>query len=176
MSVFQRPRGSGQWVSKFQWRGNQHWTPGGPWATKSAALEAERRHRDQLARRRTSEARHCGRLRFVHGGYAPEMRALIVFTAWTGLRASEVAGLQWQDVGTNTLRVRRARKDDGSYGKPKNGREREIAFPVLARVLDQVPRRDPCTTSGTRCANSSGTSVGNKLVADGAGTPMGGRP
>jgi integrase len=78
----------------------------------------------------------------VHGGYAGEFRALLQFTAWTGLRASEVQGLQWADIGSDSIWVRRARKDDGSYGKPKNGREREIALPEHARVLDQVPRRD----------------------------------
>ena len=46
------------------------------------------------------------------------------------------------DIGRDSIMVRRALKDDGTYGKPKNGREREIAFPEPARVLDQVPRRD----------------------------------
>jgi integrase len=40
--------------------------------------------------------------------------------------------------------VARARKDDGSYGKPKNGLEREVPFIEPARVLDQVPRREDC--------------------------------
>lgn len=78
----------------------------------------------------------------VLGGYATEFRALIQFTAWTGLRAAEVQGLQWSDIGEETLWVRRARKDDGQYGLPKNGHEREIAFFRAARVLDQVPRRE----------------------------------
>jgi integrase len=78
----------------------------------------------------------------VHGAYAGEFRALIQFTAWTGIRASEVQGLQLPDVGHDTVSIRRARKDDGSYGKPKNGKERLIAFPEPARVLDQVPRRE----------------------------------
>jgi len=77
----------------------------------------------------------------VLGGYATEFRALIQFTAWTGLRAAEIQGLQWQDIGEETLWVRRARKDDGAYGPPKNGKEREIVFPRAARVLDQVPLR-----------------------------------
>lgn len=77
----------------------------------------------------------------VLGGYATEFRALIQFTAWTGLRAAEIQGLQWQDIGEETLWVRRARKDDGAYGPPKNGKEREIVFPRAARVLDQVPVR-----------------------------------
>jgi integrase len=52
MSAFRRGNG---WVSKFQYRGRQHWTPGGPWATKAQAREAERRYRDRLAARRTEE-------------------------------------------------------------------------------------------------------------------------
>ena len=52
VSVFKRDRG---WVSKFQFRGKQHWTRGGPWQTKRQALEAERRYRDRLESRRTEE-------------------------------------------------------------------------------------------------------------------------
>lgn len=52
MSVF--PRGN-RWVSKFQRRGRQHWTPGGPWETKRQAQEAEQRYRDRLEARRTEE-------------------------------------------------------------------------------------------------------------------------
>lgn len=78
----------------------------------------------------------------IHGGYAGEIRALIQFTAWTGLRAGEVQGLHRADIGRESIIVRRARKDDGTYGRPKNGKEREIAFPEPARVLDQVPRRE----------------------------------
>lgn len=75
-------------------------------------------------------------------GYSTEFRALIQFTAWSGLRAGEVMGLQWDDFEGEMIMVRRARKDDGSYGKPKNGKEREVPFLKAARVLDQVPRRD----------------------------------
>lgn len=78
----------------------------------------------------------------IHGRtYATEIRALIQFTAWTGLRAAEIQGLQWGDIGDESIFVRRARKDDGSYGFPKNGKERAIAYLQPARVLDQVPRR-----------------------------------
>lgn len=47
--------GRGSWVSKFQFRGQQHWVPGGPWPTKRQAQEAERRYRDQLEARRSEE-------------------------------------------------------------------------------------------------------------------------
>lgn len=72
--------------------------------------------------------------------YADEFRALIEFTCWTGLRASEVMGLKWEDIEPRHVNVRRARKDDGSYGPPKNGKARRIALPVEARVFDRVAR------------------------------------
>ena len=70
--------------------------------------------------------------------YADEFRALIQLTAWTGLRASEVMALKRTDFEERHLNVRRARKDDGSYGLPKNGVERRIALPVEARVQDRL--------------------------------------
>lgn len=76
------------------------------------------------------------------GGYAAEFRALLTFAAWTGMRAGELQALRWSDIGRDTIDVRRARKDDGSYGPPKNGQARTIAYLEPARVLDQVPRRD----------------------------------
>lgn len=244
MSAFERPKGSGQWVAKFQRNGKQVWVPDGPWSTKTQADNAERRHRDRLEARRTTEtcgsfaerwleewprpaastrrhyaiaARRFGKefgptllgeverlsarawalgvprnvsktiatmyedarnvdlvtanpfanlrlpatektaevspptLDEFHqllaaclnlGGYATEFRALIQFTAWTGLRAAEIQALQLEDIGTDTLWVRRARKDDGNLGLPKNGLEREVAFLEAAQVLDQVPLRE----------------------------------
>lgn len=227
MSVFKR---SGSWVAKFQLRGEQHWVPDGPWPTKSAAREAERRYRDRLDSRRTDEtcasfaarwlaewprpavstqrlyayamrrftqdfgptrldeverlsarswalgvprnvsrvvgimyedARNIGlvennpfsNLRLpanektqevvpptldeyrelleactVLGGYGAEFRAMIQFSAWTGVRAGELHALRWEDVGADTIRIRGARKRDGEIGKPKNGKEREVAY------------------------------------------------
>ena len=55
MSAFERPKDSGQWVAKFQLHGQQVWVPDGPWATKTQALNAERRHRDRLEARRSTE-------------------------------------------------------------------------------------------------------------------------
>jgi integrase len=78
----------------------------------------------------------------VLGGYGPEFRAIIQFAAWTGVRIGELAALQWDDVDGDFIWVRRARKNDGSIGKPKNGNERRIVFLEPARVLDSVPRRE----------------------------------
>jgi integrase len=55
VSAFERPKGSGQWIAKFQYRGRQVWVPGGPWPTKTKARQAEQRHREQLEARRTEE-------------------------------------------------------------------------------------------------------------------------
>lgn len=244
MSIFERPKGSGSWVAKFQLNGQQVWVPGGPWPSKSAAREAERRYRDRLAARVTDEtcasfaerwleewprgseatnrlyaaaacrfAEHFGptplgeverlsartwalavprsvsrvigtmyedarnvglveanpfsNLRLpavdkqpeidpptieeyralleactVLGGYCAEMRAMITFAAWTGLRQGELFALQWRDVGEDEVTVRRSRKLDGSLGPPKNGQSRTVPLLPPARVLDQVPRRD----------------------------------
>jgi integrase len=237
-------RRNGGWVAKFQLNGDQVWVPGGPWPTKSAAREAEQRHRDFLTRRRTDEtcasfgerwleewarpadatrrqyrdaikrfSEHFGDTRLdsverlsartwalsvpryvsravgtmyedarnvglvehnpfsnlrlppterteqivppsldelreilnacpILGGYAQEFRAMVQFAAWTGVRAGELQALRWEDVGTDTITIRRARKRDGSEKKPKNGRERTIAFLPPARVLDDLPRRE----------------------------------
>lgn len=85
--------------------------------------------------RRLLEA--CGAL----GGYGAEFRALIQFAAWTGVRAGELHALRWEDIDGDRLWVRRSRKLDGALGKPKNGKERRIAFLPPARVLSDVPRR-----------------------------------
>lgn len=77
-------------------------------------------------------------------GYGPEFKAMIQFSAWTGVRAGELHALRWIDVGTDTVRIVGARKRDGTIGKPKNGRVRTIAFLPPARVLDDVPPKgDP---------------------------------
>ena len=244
MSVFERPKGSGSWVAKFQLNGRQVWVPDGPWSTKTAAREAERRYRDRLDSRATDEtcasfaerwlvewprsaastrrlyetaarrfAEHFGptpigeverlsartwaltvprnvsrvigtmyedarnvglveanpfaNLRLpatektpeitaptpddyralleactVLGGYGAEMRAMITFAAWTGLRQGELFALQWDDVGEDEITVQRSRKLDGSLGPPKNGRVRTVPLLPPAQVLDQVPRRE----------------------------------
>lgn len=76
------------------------------------------------------------------GGYEAEFRTMIQLSAWTGIRAGELHALRWDDIGDETIRIRRARKRDGSLGKPKNGRERAVAFLPPARVLDRIPRQD----------------------------------
>lgn len=52
MTAFKR---GGKWAAKFYLDRAQVWVPGGPWATKRQAQEAERRHRDFLRARRNDE-------------------------------------------------------------------------------------------------------------------------
>jgi len=80
----------------------------------------------------------------VFGAYGSEFRAMVQFAAWTGVRAGELQALKWEDIGGETVWIRRARKRDSTEKRPKNGRERQIAFLPPARVLDDLPRRpDP---------------------------------
>ncbi len=244
MSAFERPKNSGQWVAKFEYRGEAHWVKGGPFKTKGAARAAEKALRARVEARRTDETcasfadrwleewprpsvstrRHYAlaaqkfadrfaetplgeverlaartwalgvsrnvskaistmyqdalnvglvtenpfaNLRLpaseksaeitaptpeefrsllaatpILGGYGPEFRALLQFTAWTGLRAGEIQALQWRDLQADLLHVRRSRKTDGTLGKPKNGKERVVAMLPQARVLDQFERKE----------------------------------
>lgn len=80
----------------------------------------------------------------VLGTYGKEFKAMIQFSAWTGIRAGELQALRWEDVGEDTIWVRHSRKRDGSLGTPKNGKAESMPFPPPARVLEEVPRRpDP---------------------------------
>jgi integrase len=76
--------------------------------------------------------------------YAPEFRAMIQFSAWTGIRAGEMFGLQWDDIEEDRIWVRRQRDRSGALSKPKGGKVAPMPFPSPARVLDDLPRRpDP---------------------------------
>ncbi len=244
MSAFERPKGSGRWVAKYQLHGEQVWVDGGPWFTKSAAREAERRDRDRRLARKTDEtcasfgqrwlkewrrpsdathrtyaravqvfteefgptplgeverltartwalsqpsyipktirtmyedARNVGlvesnpfsqmRLRRTEapgqivppsleeyaallratsclGGYREEFQAMLQFAAWTGVRAGELQALRWEDIGPDSIQIRRSRRRDGSEGMPKNGKAREIAYLPPAHLPADHPRRE----------------------------------
>jgi integrase len=112
----------------------------------------------------------------VLGGYADEFRALITLTAWTGLRASEVMALRVDDFEDRHLNVRRARKDDGTYGLPKGGNERRIALPLEARVQGRLVRWQDSdfafhTPTGKALKKGSLYYIWNK-VRDASGTSM----
>lgn len=95
-----------------------------------------------------------------HGDYAPQMRNLITFAAYTGMRPGELFALEWADIDTKAMRIHvRRRLYRGATDLPK---ER------------QAPRHRT-TTTGTRCpagpaprrdAGVQGQAGRSALVAD----------
>ena len=77
----------------------------------------------------------------VLGGYCAEMRAMIHFAAWTGLRQGELFALQWPDIGEGGLRVADRGSSTGPWVCLRTARPGPSAVPA-GRVLDQVPRRE----------------------------------
>jgi integrase len=68
------------------------------------------------------------------GEYAPQMRALVTFAAYSGMRPGELFALEWQDVDFDANRVEvRRRVYKGRLDLPKSNQERTIALTPLAR-------------------------------------------
>lgn len=82
----------------------------------------------------------------VLGEYAPQMRALILVGAYTGMRPGELFALLWADLDllANRIHVQR-RAYKGRLDVPKSNRSRLIALPPPARdaVLRQPTRSQP---------------------------------
>jgi integrase len=78
------------------------------------------------------------------GGYAPTMRALLRFAAYTGMRPGELFALDWSDVDLERDRVRVSRRlYRGRTDLPKSNRERQIALTPPAReALIELGVRD----------------------------------
>jgi integrase len=78
----------------------------------------------------------------VHGWYAPQMRALITFAAYSGMRPGELFALEWPDVDFDAMRIDvRRRLYRGRLDLPKSNRPRRIALTPPARdALLQLPR------------------------------------
>lgn len=71
-------------------------------------------------------------------------RAMVHLAAWGGLRWGELAALRWEDIDleASLVHVRRAKKHDGTWGPPKNGKARTITVgPATVEVLREH-RRD----------------------------------
>jgi integrase len=77
------------------------------------------------------------------GGYAPQMRALVIVGAYTGMRPGELFELRWSDIDFAHHRVSVARRIyRGEIDTPKNGRPKTIALPPAARdALMRQPTR-----------------------------------
>jgi integrase len=69
-----------------------------------------------------------------HGWYAPQMRALLRFAAYSGMRPGELYALEWADVDFQAMRVRVGRRlYNGRIDTPKSNRGRTIALTPPAR-------------------------------------------
>lgn len=70
------------------------------------------------------------------------VRAMILFSAYVGLRQGEMFALRLIDLGHEELTIRRTLSKTGELTAPKNGRERTVAFlPQARQALERVPRR-----------------------------------
>lgn len=75
-------------------------------------------------------------------GYGDTFAGLLVFAAYTGLRPGELYALRLEDLGVDTLEVRRAADSrTRTVTMPKNGRGRTVVYPAKAReAVELVPR------------------------------------
>jgi len=79
----------------------------------------------------------------VHGSYAPQMRALVLFAAYTGMRPGELFALEHDDVDRRAMRIDvRRRLYRGRVDLPKSNKPRRIALtPPALEALELLPRR-----------------------------------
>ena len=77
------------------------------------------------------------------GGYAPQMRALLIVGAYTGMRPGELYELRWSDIDLARNRITVSRRlYRGKVDTPKSGRSKLIALPPPARdALLRQPTR-----------------------------------
>jgi len=92
------------------------------------------RGRRDLVPLSVSDVERLGRLaRQLHAGpNGVTLAAAVAMLAWTGVRPGELLALDWEDVGSGTLAVRRSVSQSGQLGPPKNGFERIVALPERA--------------------------------------------
>lgn len=73
------------WVSKFQTRGKQRWTRGGPWDTREQAQEAEDRYRQRLTQGKAqAEERRQAAQHALHTVYLLYAEDRLIYVGLTG--------------------------------------------------------------------------------------------
>jgi integrase len=78
----------------------------------------------------------------VHGEFGPVFRAMVIFSAYVGLRPGELFALERSDVGRDEVQIRQNLDGTGTIKAPKNGQERVVVLPPPAReALKDVPSR-----------------------------------
>ena len=104
----------------------------------------------------------CARDVHAANGYGDTLAGLIVFAAYTGLRPGELYALRHDDLGAETLEVKRAADSrTRAVTLPKNGRGRTVVYPTKARdAVESMPRLSgvelvfPSVTGGQLWATS----------------------
>lgn len=97
----------------------------------------------------------------VHGDFGPAFRAMILFSAYVGLRPGELFALERSDVSRDEVQIRQNLDGTGELKAPKNDQERVVVLPPPAReALKHVPARLDApwlfvTPRGRRFAKSS---------------------
>lgn len=78
----------------------------------------------------------------VHGWYAPRLRALATFAAYSGMRPGELFMMRWPDIDFDRARIQVARRlYRGGVDTPKSGRAKLISLTPPARTaLASLPR------------------------------------
>ena len=79
----------------------------------------------------------------VHGSYAAQMRALVLFAAYSGMRPGELFALEQADVDRDAMRIDvRRRLYRGRVDLPKSNKPRRIALtPPALEALELLPHR-----------------------------------
>lgn len=111
-----------------------------------AGLSVQTRGRKDLDPLTVEQVDHLasipGQLEEFDAQYAPVFKGLILFAAYSGMRESELFGLEWRDIDLNKGRVQVRRQNyKGQLTSPKSGKPRLIALLPQARdALLTVPR------------------------------------
>ncbi|MGH2841967.1 MAG: tyrosine-type recombinase/integrase, partial [Solirubrobacteraceae bacterium] len=75
-----------------------------------------------------------------HGTFGASFRAMILFAAYVGVRPGELYALERGDIRADEVVIRQSLDGTGQIKRPKNGKERVVVLPPLARdALRDVP-------------------------------------
>lgn len=114
----------------------------GPNPFSNLRLEQSRGRKDLVALTVAELDELAGAAVKVHGEFGPAFRAMILFSAYVGLRPGELFALERSDVGRDEVTIRHNLDGTGTIKAPKNGQERIVVLPPPAReALADVPAR-----------------------------------
>jgi integrase len=69
----------------------------------------------------------------MHGEFGPVIRAMVIFSAYVGLRPGGLFALERSDVGRDEVQIRQNLDGTGTLKAPKNDQERVVVLPPPAR-------------------------------------------